>query len=299
MKSLGDIKCLKDLLLLKESRKSQNLVLTWEEYLVLREVQRKPMGTPYLVREPPFPSEATLPLRAQKLLDPTRNKQLPSASSHVLWGGYGKGMRTLRWTVTPLSTRADGRHGWSTLWIHQWPGGGHQLGGALGSSFQKGSSSELPVCSPYRGRGWGWTWKHTMSSPASWLKDLGSTAAAWFHPRPSDDCGQILSLSAYLAKAKRWVSMTLQPTLSIFCRLLLVDAILPPLSPADNKSFQFYLQNISRAPPFRDYCLLSFTQNIASQWDLLWPLYLNHCSILIPLTMFSFHFSPLHQQLIP
>ena len=28
---------------------------------------------------------------------------------------------------------------------HQWPGGGHQLGGALGSSFQKSSSSELPV----------------------------------------------------------------------------------------------------------------------------------------------------------
>lgn len=39
-----------------------------------------------------------------------------------------------------------------------------------------------------------------MNSPASWLKDPWSTAAAWFHSRPSDDCGQILSVSTYLAK---------------------------------------------------------------------------------------------------
>lgn len=182
---------------------------------------------------------------------------------------------------------------------HQWPGGGHQLGGALGSSFQKSSSFELPVCSPYRRRGWDGSWKHMMSSPASWLKDPWSTAAAWFHSRPSGDCGQILSVSIYLAKAKHWVSVPHQPTPSIFCRLLLVDAISPPLSPTDDKSFQFYLQNISRVPPFLDYCLLPFTQNIASQWDQLWPLYLNHCSILTPLSMFSFHFSLLHHQLIP
>ena len=107
---------------------------------------------------------------------------------------------------------------------HQWPGGGHQLGGALGSSFQKSSSSELPVFSPYRGRGWGGTWKHMMSSPASWLKDPWSTAAAWFHSRPSGNCGQILSVSNYPVKANHWVSTPTHPlyilqTASCWCHL--------------------------------------------------------------------------------
>lgn len=145
MKSLGDIKCLKDLLLLKESRKSQNLVLAWEEYLVLKEVQRKPMGTPYLVREPPFPSEATLPLRAQKL------SILPCLMRWI-WERQEDPQVDSNTSIYPTGRW---KHGWSTLWVHQWTGGGHQLGGAFGSSFQKGSSSELPVCSPYRGRGWG------------------------------------------------------------------------------------------------------------------------------------------------
>lgn len=120
-------------------------MLAWEEYLVLKEVQRKPMGTPYLVREPPFPSEATLPLRAQKL------SILPCLMRWI-WERQEDPQVDSNTSIYPTGRW---KHGWSTLWVHQWTGGGHQLGGAFGSSFQKGSSSELPVCSPYRGRGWG------------------------------------------------------------------------------------------------------------------------------------------------
>lgn len=84
MKSLGDIKCFfEESAFIRGEQKSHNLVLAWEEYLVLREVQRKPMGL-HTESENLLPLEATLLLRAQKLLDPTRNKQSPSASSHVL-----------------------------------------------------------------------------------------------------------------------------------------------------------------------------------------------------------------------
>lgn len=137
-----------------------------------------------------------------------------------------------------------------------------------------------------------------MNSPASWLKDPWSTAAAWFHSRPSDDCGQILSVSTYLAKPNTGSpSHTNPPSLySADCFLLMPShhpypqLIIHPFSSTSRIYQRSHLSRITAS------CLLLKT--LPPMGPAL-TTYLNHCSILIPLTMFSFHFFLLHHQLIP
>lgn len=202
-------------------------MLAWEEYLFLRELRRKPMSLDWGHRRVPSPWRPPFPLELKSFQDSTRKKWLPSASSHILWDGDGKGSRIHEmdsdnsihpmgswkaWLEHPVDARPLMTSG--LVGVIDWDG-------PWGPVFREQAPLNF-LLALLTGGGCG-TWTPMVSSPASWLRLLLYSCSL----APLQACRWLWSspFGAYLHGQGWTLGLVARPTRtsSVFCHLLLVD----------------------------------------------------------------------------